>query len=148
MAGAAEGEMNRHASEVNRRILSGATTMQFDETSFQFTPRWYALGIATQQRVAALEAIWADSEDRSPEHYRWRAFKEFLAEQRPLGRSLAVALYDLGAEESDRAMGESIMHEIVSLPECPTEVLERARAFASSMVVWRGAFSSMASTTF
>jgi hypothetical protein len=102
--------------------------MPLDETRFQFTPAWYTLGIATPDRLAVLQATWARGEDRSPEHYRWRAFKEFLTERRPLPPPLAGALYDLGAADADRAMGESIMHEIVSLPECPLDVLERARA--------------------
>jgi hypothetical protein len=99
-----------------------------DDTPFQFTPQWYALGIVTPERLAALQAIWAQGEDRWPEHYRWRAFKEFLAERRPLPAPLATALYDLGAADADRAMGESMMHKIASLPECPLDVLERARA--------------------
>ena len=65
--------------------------MPTDETSFQFTPAWYALGIPTPQRLATLEAIWARGEDRSREHYRWRAFREFLAERRPLPPTLASA---------------------------------------------------------
>ena len=102
--------------------------MLFDETPFQFTPAWYALGIVTPSRLASLQAIWVRGEDKRTEHYRWRAFQEFVAERRPLPPTLAAALYELGASESDRAMGESIMHEIVSLPECPSNVLERARA--------------------
>ena len=120
--------------------------MPFEETPFQFTPTWYTLGIATTERLAALRAIWARGEDRSPEHYRWRAFKEFLTERRPLPPPLAEALYDLGASDTDRAMGESMMHEIVSLPECPLDVLERARASGRKHLIKAAARESASET--
>jgi len=86
---------------------------------FGFTAPWFALGLVTETRLAELLAEWARGEDRSTEHYRWRAFTAFLAEHRPLPPDTAVALYDLGAADDDRAMGEAMMHTIIRLPECP-----------------------------
>ena len=74
--------------------------------------RQYALGIVTPAHVADLEQEWARGEDRNPEHYRWRAFRAFLTDRRPLSADRAIALYELGATDADRAMGESIMHEV------------------------------------
>ena len=102
--------------------------MMIGETPFEFTAAWHALGILTPARLAELEQLWAQGEDRNPEHYRWHAFRSFLQERRPLSPELAVALYELGATEADVAMGASIMHQIAALPECPDVVLERARA--------------------
>ena len=102
--------------------------MSTDDAPFQFTPAWYALGIVTPGRLSVLRSIWQRGEDQSTEHYRYRAFHLFLTEHRPLSASLCTALYDLGANERDASMGESIMHEIAALPECPEDVLERARA--------------------
>jgi len=99
-----------------------------EQSPLGFTAAWYTLGIVTPARVAELEQIWAHSDDKSPEHYRWRAFQDFLRQRRPLSPPLGLALYELGATDADIAMGESIMHAIAALPECPQVVLERARA--------------------
>ena len=92
-----------------------------------FTPAWFALGLVTPEQLAAHEEEWARGEDPHPKHYRWRAFQAFLRARRPLTPSRAQSLYELGAEEADRALGESMMHALVALPECPGEVLELAR---------------------
>jgi hypothetical protein len=97
-------------------------------TPFGFNATWYVLGIATPERLAALQAEWECGEDRSPEHYRWRAFREFLAANRPLTERVATAIFHLGANDVDHAMGAAIMHEVVALPECPQAILEAARA--------------------
>jgi hypothetical protein len=102
--------------------------MTNEATPFQFSEVWYALGVVTPARLAKLEAEWARGEDRSPEHYRWGAFRAFVAERRPLAPETAAALYALGAEDPDRPMGESMMHAVVDLPECPPEVVAAARA--------------------
>lgn len=103
-------------------------SMTTDDTPFQFTAPWYELGIATPARLAMLQEIWARGVDRHAEHYRWRAFRTFLAEHRPITPELAAALYELGATDADVAMGESIMHEVAALPECPESVVKLARA--------------------
>ena len=106
--------------------------MSSEHSPFGFTDRWYALGIVTPEREAELRAEWAREEDRSPEHYRWRAFTAFLEERRRDGAqlppALAAALYALGARDGDHAMGEAMMHRIVALPECPADVDAAARA--------------------
>ena len=98
-----------------------------DHSRFGFSAPWYSLGIVTPERLGALEAEWARGEDRHPEHYRWRAFREFLTERRPLAPEVALALYQLGDAEPDQAMGGSMMRDIVRLPECPASVLDAAR---------------------
>jgi hypothetical protein len=100
--------------------------MEFEESPFEFTARWFALGIVTPARLAALRAAWDDSDDRSVEHYRWRTFTEFLAERRPLEAGTAAALYELGERDVDPSMGASMIDTIVRLPECPSEVLAAA----------------------
>ena len=99
-----------------------------EELPFEFSPEWFALGLVTPERLAALRAEWERGEDRSPEHYRWRAFVAFLAERRPVSPELASALYELGARERDRATGEAMMHRVVDLAECPEAVLAAAAA--------------------
>lgn len=64
---------------------------------------------------------------RNSEHYRYGAFCKFLSSHRPLNPGLALALYDLGDDDPDLQMGGAMMNDIVVLPECPTEVWERAK---------------------
>jgi hypothetical protein len=93
--------------------------MTFEESPFEFTEAWSKLGVLTPARLAALRAEWARGEDGNTEHYRWRAFREFPAEHRPLPPALVVALHELGAQDRDQAMGSSMMDTLVRLPECP-----------------------------
>jgi hypothetical protein len=93
-----------------------------------FTPAWFALGVVDEGVLARQRAEWDKGDDRNTEHYRYRAFREFLAARRPLAPELAASLYELGATDPDRSMGESTMAEIVRLPECPPAVLSAARA--------------------
>ena len=100
--------------------------MTFEDSPFEFTKAWFALGVVTPARLAALRAEWDRGEDNNPEHYRWRAFREFLIERRPLPPELVTALYQLGAEDRDQGMGGSMMDTLVRLPECPERVLVAA----------------------
>ncbi|HKT07083.1 MAG TPA: hypothetical protein VJR24_04225, partial [Gemmatimonadaceae bacterium] len=95
---------------------------------FQLSAPWFSLGVVTPERLAAMREEWARGEDRSPEHYRWRAFCAFLNERRPIAHDVAQALYDLGARDADRAMGEAIMHRVIELPECPEPLVAVAEA--------------------
>lgn len=100
--------------------------MNPEEPPFGFTRAWFALGVVTEERLVSLRAEWARREDQNPEHYRWRAFVRFLDEHRPLTAVVARALYELGAADLDRPMGEAMMHRIAELPECPPDVLTAA----------------------
>ena len=93
-----------------------------------FTPAWYALGVVDQAFLERARGEWDKGEDANTEHYRWWAFREFLASHRPLAPDLAVALYELGAADADPGMGGSMMSAIVYLPECPQAVLDAAAA--------------------
>ncbi len=109
------------------RMLEGHTaSMQHENSPFEFSPPWFSLGIVTPTRLAEFRGEWERGEDRSPEHYRWRAFRAFVNEARPFSQAMAEALYALGASDPDRAMGEAMMHKVVELPECPEVLVEAA----------------------
>jgi hypothetical protein len=93
--------------------------MTFEESPFQFTEAWFKLGVVTPARLAALRAEWARAEERTRSTIAGVRSREFPAEQRPLPPELAVALYELGAQDRDQAMGSSMMDTLVRLPECP-----------------------------
>lgn len=93
-----------------------------------FTPAWFALGIADDATLAEARTRWDTGADPNTEHYRYYAFRQFLARRRPLDAATALALYELGAADADRGMGSAIMADIVHQPECPDSVLALARA--------------------
>jgi hypothetical protein len=72
------------------------------------------------------EEEWNKGEDQNSEHYRWRAFLNFLDSKRPLDADTVMALYDLGANDPDGAMAGSMMAAILRRKDCPVELLERA----------------------
>src|SRR5262249_40352417 len=91
-----------------------------------FTSSWFEVGVIDDGVLARLQVEWEKGEDRNPEHYRYRAFREFLTARRPLTPDLAAALFELGNADPDRTMGGSIMADIARLPECPVVVLAAA----------------------
>ncbi|MCI0457521.1 MAG: hypothetical protein L0Z62_11170 [Gemmataceae bacterium] len=100
-----------------------------------FTPAWYSLGVVDQAFLERARAEWDKGEDANTEHYRWWAFREFVAARRPLSPDLAAALYELGAADADAGMGGSMMSAIVYLPECPQAVLDAAAASGARHLV-------------
>jgi len=93
-----------------------------------FTPAWFALGVVDETVLALHRAEWDRGEDHNPEHYRYGAFRSFLAARRPLPPELAAGLFELGAADPDGSMGGAIMADIACLPECPPAVLDAAWA--------------------
>jgi hypothetical protein len=94
--------------------------------ALQFSKDWFELGIVTPARLKELEAEYRSSDDKNPEHYRWRMFKQFVEASRPLDGRTAKALYELGEKDPDVSMGGSMMAEILRLDECPDDLIESA----------------------
>ena len=78
---------------------------------------------------------WDKGDDTNTEHYRWWAFREFLAARRPLPCDLAAALYELGAADDDPGMGGAMMSAVVYHAECPQAVLNAADASGKRRLV-------------
>ena len=93
-----------------------------------FSPAWFALGIVDETVLARHRTEWEKGEDDNTEHYRYWAFREFLAARRPLTPELATALFELGTADQDQAMGGAIMADVANLAECPPAVLDAAIA--------------------
>ena len=94
--------------------------------TLEFSQAWIDLGIITPEKIKQLEAEWAKGEDRNTEHYRWRAFREFIEAKESLDKDTAWALYNLGANDPDSAMGGSIMADVLRRKDCPKNLLESA----------------------
>jgi|SRR5688572_9397030 len=100
-----------------------------------FGDQWLRLGLLTEDGLRALVQEYEASDDKSTEHYRYRVFSRFLASHRPLSPRLAEALYELGRDDPYPPAGGAMMLDVVSLAECPAEVLERASASGEDHLV-------------
>lgn len=92
----------------------------------EFTRKWIDLGIVTPAKLAELEAEWNEGVDTNSEHYRWRAFRDFMNAERNLDAETLRELYELGKNDSDSAMGGAMMVDILSRRDCPPDLIESA----------------------
>ncbi len=94
----------------------------------EFTQEWIELGILTPEKLDEIEVEWSTSADRNTEHYRWRAFLDFIQSRSLLDERTLRCLYRLGANDPDRSMGGAIMVEILRRKDCPEDLLREAAA--------------------
>ncbi|MCM3904950.1 MAG: hypothetical protein ND866_24905 [Pyrinomonadaceae bacterium] len=92
----------------------------------EFNQEWIDLGIVTPAKLIQIEDQWTGSDDKNPEHYRWRAFLDFIQAKDSLDAIAARRLYNLGASDPDSAMGGSIMAHILRRKDCPEDLLQAA----------------------
>ena len=93
-----------------------------------FTSTWFTLGLIDGELLDAMCREWQEDGGHSPEHYRYRAFRRFLAANRLLSAELVTALYELGDADPEPAMGSALLADLALLPECPPAILNAARA--------------------
>jgi hypothetical protein len=94
-----------------------------------FSENWVSAGLLPDELLEALAHEFESGADRNPEHYRYRAFRRYLDNYRPLPAWAAEAFYSLGEQDADRAMGRAMMADVLGLPECPDGL--RAKAAVS-----------------
>jgi len=92
----------------------------------EFSQDWIDLGIVSRSKLDEIEAEWITSDDKNTEHYRWRAFLDFMQLQESLDPLLARSLYELGARDPDGAMGGSMMAYVLRRKDCPEDLLRDA----------------------
>src|SRR5215510_2473347 len=95
-------------------------------STLEFTQEWIDLGIITPAMLTELESEWRSSDDRNPEHYRWRAFLNFVRSNPSPGDDVLRRLYRLGATDADSATGGSIMADILRRNDCPEDLWRQA----------------------
>ena len=91
-----------------------------------FTPEWFQLGVVNAESVLRYEREWQESEDHNPEHYRYRAFREYLNKACPLSDVQCAQMLELGEADPDLSLGLAIMADILKLPDCPQSILQDA----------------------
>jgi len=92
----------------------------------EFSQEWIELGIVSQAKLNQMEIEWLTSDDRNSEHYRWRAFLDFMQLQVSLDPLIARRLYKLGANDPDVEMGGSMMAYVLRRKDCPEDLLREA----------------------
>jgi hypothetical protein len=91
-----------------------------------FSDQWRVLGLITESQYQEHLCEFQKGVDNHPEHYRWRAFCDFIKRQNLMSNELLWQLYRIGEADPDYSMGGSIMAEIVRRPECPMDLLQEA----------------------
>jgi hypothetical protein len=94
--------------------------------TLEFSQEWIELGIITPAKLEQLKAEWDTGEDTNTEHYRWRAFLDFMQSRPSLDEDTAKALYNLGSKDPEVNMGGSMMAHILRWKDCPKDLLESA----------------------
>jgi len=92
----------------------------------RFPAEWFAAGVVT----AASAAEFAKYARRDPakriRYWRWMAFRDFLEEHTPLDADRCAALFELGRNEEDGALGTAMMCSVLHQPNCPAHVKREA----------------------
>ncbi len=92
------------------------------EISQFFSLDWFGPGLVDALLVAHLRDNFSEADERSPEHYRWRAFVLLLKQGRPASEPLLRQLLHLAASESDPSLRDSMAITLLSTPECPANL--------------------------
>jgi hypothetical protein len=94
--------------------------------TLKFSEDWIELNLINLEILEKLKNEYAKDTDKHTEHYRWKVFKEFLEINSSLPESTFFSLYELGNNELDQGMGESMMIDLIRRKDCPTSLIEVA----------------------
>jgi hypothetical protein len=94
---------------------------------FDFDEKWFDLGFVSSEKLYELWADFQTGEDDNKEHYRWRAFTNYLETNNEIGENNLKELYRLGENDTDdRGMGMSMRITILKRKDCPAELVDKA----------------------
>jgi hypothetical protein len=93
-----------------------------------FSPAWLASGVLSPDSLADFVRIAATAPHRSAAAWRWAAVRDFVEERGRLTADECRAVYRLGRDESDAALGTAMMCCVLYQPACPADVLTEAAA--------------------
>lgn len=97
-----------------------------DFIKLQFSQEWLDVDITTNDNFASIKQEYLKGEDKSTEHYRWKAFRVFMQSNNFLSQEKFHILYKIGKNDPDYTMGRAIIFDIISHPSCPEELIEIA----------------------
>lgn len=93
----------------------------------EFSEDWFDLGYVPSEKLVELWTDFQNSDDKNKEHYRWRAFKNYLENQNSINTNNLRELYRLGEIDADYyGMGMSMRIDILGRKACPTDLIVKA----------------------
>jgi len=102
----------------------------------KFGPRWFELGIIDEEGLGLTVRNFRASDDDNDEHWRYGAFMWFLKQHEDLTAEQCEGLFELGAEDPDWCMGQSMMLRVLERVECPAALRERAGEHPKTTKYW------------
>jgi hypothetical protein len=106
--------------EKNSEILRVLRELEFSED-------WFDGGFASSEKLIDLWADFQNSDDKNKEHYRWRAFKNYLENHNSINENKLRELYRLGEIDADiYGMGMSMRIDILQRKDCPADLIAKA----------------------
>jgi hypothetical protein len=93
-------------------------------SSLRFTDAWIEVGILTDEVFNELNEEFLKGDDSNSEHYRWKAFRDFMSSNKVIEAKTFARLYQLGKNDADYFMGRAMIFDIVKRSDCPLELLE------------------------
>src|SRR5688500_5172438 len=91
-----------------------------------FDEKWFDSGFVSSEKLYELWADFQTAEDSNKEHYRWRAFTDYLETNNEISESNLKELYRLGETDADYAMGIALRVKILQRKDCPADLLNEA----------------------
>jgi hypothetical protein len=90
----------------------------------QLTQKWIDVGIITIEIFEVIREEYIRGEDQNSEHYRWKAFKEFIKANTCIKQEIFFAIDELGKSDPDYSMGRAMRFDLLKRSDCPVELLD------------------------
>ena len=92
-----------------------------------FDEKWFDLGFVSPEKLYELRSDFQTGEDGNKEHFRWRAFTDYLETNNEISEGKLRELYRLGENDPDSfGMGMSMRITILNRKECPAGLFDDA----------------------
>lgn len=92
----------------------------------EFNEAWFDLELVSTEKLQELYLDFQTAEDTNKEHYRWRAFTDFLKSEKKFGENVLREFYRLGEIDTDSMMGTAMQINILQRKDCPSDLIEKA----------------------
>ena len=92
----------------------------------QFTKEWIEIGVVDSENFVRYKKRYLEGENTCTEHYRYGAFRDFIRKNKKISPETLSAIYNLGKNDPDRAMGKSMRIDIIQRIDCPKELIDMA----------------------
>jgi hypothetical protein len=95
--------------------------------------KWLSVELVSEEKLGELYLEFTYSEDKNSEHYRWKVFKVFLQFHKKNPKILSD-LFKIACEDPDFGLQSAMIFEIISLRDCPIEIIMLAANMGTSSI--------------